>query len=76
VIGELKKALGDWLDTDFSFDEILQNMDKIKAAAENDAEAIRQLGYLAAQKTVMELDIDEASKNEFYNFINYIDGLD
>jgi len=48
-------------------------MNIIKAVAENDAEAIRQLGYLAAQKTIMEFDIDETSKKEFYDFINYID---
>lgn len=76
VIEELAGSINEWLDTDFSFDEILQNMNIIKAAAENDAEAIRQLGYLAAQKTIMEFDIDEASKKEFYDFINYIDSQD
>ena len=76
LLAEMSKSLEDWLGVDFSADEVLENLDKIQKASEGDAEALKELNYLAAQKMVAEFDIDDNSKQEFLNFIDYIDSID
>lgn len=68
AIGAIQKATNEWLDTDFSSSEILENLELIQKAAEGDEEAMLALQKIATEKIVAKFDISSASQDKLTQF--------
>lgn len=64
AIGDIQVATNEWLNTDFSSDEIIENLELIQKAAEGDQEAMRSLQDIASKKNIANFDINDDVKNQ------------
>lgn len=64
AIGDIQVATNEWLGTDFSSDEIIDNLELIQKAAEGDEEAMRSLQDLTSKKNIANFDISDDAKEQ------------
>lgn len=72
AVGAIQKATNEWLDTDFSSSEILENLELIQKAAEGDEEAMLALQKIATEKIIAKFDISTESQDKLTQFHNQL----
>ena len=72
AIGAIQKATSDWLGTDFSSSEILENLELIQKAAKGDKKAMLELQKIATEKIIANFDISTESQDKLTQFHNQL----
>ena len=76
AVAEISTAMTSWLGVELDSDFVEEHMEKIKAAAEGDKQAIKELQDLASQEFIINLDLKGEYENQLLDFTNTVNSTE